>query len=158
MCASAIPARCKFERCDKIVVEWAANRNMSSSVLLGFSHCKQCYQEKIPARPGQEGVPAWRRQTHFGCSHCAVNLCSWACFRAWDHVHCCARRELTLQYAREKDVVGPPTEPRARAPPRACRLAGDGRGAVAARALRRVRGARCGARLAWCAQARCRAT
>jgi hypothetical protein len=29
---------------------------------------------------------------------------------AWDHINGCARRELTVQYARTKDVVGPPTE------------------------------------------------
>lgn len=49
-------------------------------------------------------------QTVMGCSHCAVNLCSWACFKAWDHVHGCSRREVVVQYARPKEAVGPPTE------------------------------------------------
>ena len=58
--ASTIPKRCQFKHCKEIVKEWASNRNKSSSVMLTYSQCKQCYQEKIPARPGHDAVDAWR--------------------------------------------------------------------------------------------------
>jgi hypothetical protein len=52
-------------------------------------------------------------QTAWGCSRCKVNICSELCFRAFDHVHCCRRRELVVQYARvaTDSVVGPAVEP-----------------------------------------------
>ena len=48
----------------------------------------------------------------YGCSGCKVNLCSWACFKAWDHINHCASRELVVQYARvqPESVVGPATQ------------------------------------------------
>ena len=73
-------------------------------------HCKQCYQPLLPATRERPEQLSWRRQTAWGCAGCKVNICSWACFVAYDHVHHCSTRGLTVQYARVKDVVGPPTE------------------------------------------------
>ena len=70
----------------------------------------------MPSSEGREGrpeQPARRVQTAWGCSKCKVNLCSELCFREFDHIHCCMRRELVVQYAREVPggEVGPATEP-----------------------------------------------
>ena len=87
--------------------------NKRDAVTLGYSHCRQCYQPFLPAIPGvQEEQPKWRRQTAWGCAGCKVNLCSWACFLAFDHVHRCQRRGQVVQYARvvPESVVGPRVE------------------------------------------------
>ena len=83
--ASAIPKRCEFRHGDQIHFYDDAR---NSTGTLGFSHCKQCYRELLPAIPGErESQPLFRRQTHFGCAGCRVNLCSQACFQAYDHVN-----------------------------------------------------------------------
>ena len=45
-----------------------------------------------------------------GDAGCKVNLCSWACITAYNHINHQARRELTAQYARTEKVVGPAVE------------------------------------------------
>ena len=59
---------------------------------------------------GLEAQPSRRRQTAWGCSKCKVNLCSELCFAAFDHVHCCHRREVVVQDAQVQEVVMPPME------------------------------------------------
>ena len=59
---------------------------------------------------GREFQPMMRRQTIMGCSKCKVNLCSEACFAAFDHIHRCSRHELVVQFARVQSSVGLPTE------------------------------------------------
>jgi hypothetical protein len=56
-----------------------------------------------------DAQPARRRQTHFGCSKCKVNICSWECFQAFDHINRCSTRELVVQFGSvvPDSVVGP---------------------------------------------------
>ena len=117
--ATSLPKRCQFVHGSEIVMPggWqstvTSGGNKRDAVTLGYSHCRQCYQPFLPAIPGvQEEQPKWRRQTAWGCAGCKVNLCSWACFLAFDHVHRCQRRGQVVQYARvvPESVVGPRVE------------------------------------------------
>ena len=108
--ASAIPKRCEWKHGNDINI-WADNRNLIGT--LGYSHCKQCYQPLLPEAPGRPEQPGKRKQTIFGCAGCQVNLCTEACFKAFDHINRIPRRSLVVQFARIEpgSEVGSPMEP-----------------------------------------------
>ena len=94
--ASALPKRCQFVHGNEIKL-WTVGGNSAGT--LGYSHCKQCYRPFKPETPDSPEEPLWRKQTMYGCAGCKVNICSWLCFKAWDHKNQCSRRELVVQYA-----------------------------------------------------------
>ena len=98
--ASAVSKKCRRVH-GKEIHFYDAGRQSTGT--LGFSHCKVCYEMAVKVGPrtmssgrsnrvmpkGHHREGKRPAQTVHGCKGCKINICSDACFEAWDHANNC---------------------------------------------------------------------